>query len=158
MKTFTPIHETTVANSDLSHEKVKIFSKLTYQVWIMIKATTFFMRPMLSLEFTGALPSLVNDAYLRLHRASPIQHLLTPRLQTATKQWSWVVGFFPLNVQMAYLQTGTLFGVVENLAVDILLWLTFIDECIRGVMPLEWKIVPLKSGSVADYRWVTTQK
>lgn len=45
------------------------------------------------------------------------------------------------------LQVCPWFGVVENLAVDVLLVTTYMDSCMKEIFPTDKRIVPMKSAS-----------
>lgn len=53
-----------------------------------------------------------------------------------------------LFIRMGYLHIRTWYGIVENLAVDILLRTLFINRCIRRIFPTERQIVPCHSKPV----------
>lgn len=47
-----------------------------------------------------------------------------------------------MSYDMGYLQALVCFGIVKNLTVNISLRTTYTDKCIRGIFPMERKIVP----------------
>lgn len=48
----------------------------------------------------------------------------------------------PLFVRRGNLRVCNCYGVAENLAVDVLFGMSFVDRCIWGIYPSEQKIVP----------------
>lgn len=71
-----------------------------------------------------------------------------PKLRTATYENMQTERIVPTSLWTADRWVCNSFGVVENLAVELLLGTTFIDRWIRGIFPLDLKIVPWQSHPV----------
>lgn len=71
-----------------------------------------------------------------------------PRLRTATKAPILLDGTILLFVKIGELRVRVWFGIVKNLAVDILLGTSFIDRYIQGIFLSERKILPWHSQPV----------
>lgn len=69
----------------------------------------------------------------------------SPQLRTANCKVVSGEFILPLFVRMGDLCVYAWFGVIRNLAVDVVLGTSFIDSCIRGIFPSERKVVPRHS-------------
>lgn len=70
-------------------------------------------------------------------------------LCNASQELVPIEGIVPLSAPTGDLRVRSWFGVVESLAVNVLLGMSFIDRCIRGIFPSVPKIVRWHSRPVA---------
>lgn len=66
----------------------------------------------------------------------------TPKLQSASKELIALLGAILLIVHMKNVYVKFLFGIVENLTVDILLSTPFIDQNTQSIISVKRKMVP----------------
>lgn len=132
-----------------SYVIASFFRKPTYRVRISVGVTSQSMMTVASLFDTGAGPNLVNKSFIPRNWHRYVEPIEQPQLRTATREHVNVEGVIPMFVRIGDLRVRAWFGVVENLAVDILVGTSFIDRCIRGIFPTERKIVPWHSRPVS---------
>lgn len=101
---------------------------------------------------TGADTNFINEAYLRPHWKFCIRLLDLPKLRTETNEPIKVAGITLLILKLGTLQVGPWLDVVENLAVNILLGITYIDRCFKRIISMDRKIVPIHSAPIPIWR------
>lgn len=132
-----------------SHDVASFFTKPTYQACLAVYITSRAMFVVTSLLDTGAGPNLVNNAFLPREWQRKVVSTPSPSLRTATRETVKVEGIVRTFVQIGDLRVRAWSGVVENLAVDILLGTSFIDRFIISILAGERKVVPYHSCSVS---------
>lgn len=87
----------------------------------------------------GAGPSLVNEDFLPFALRKSMETIKSLLLGTANRKLLFVEGIMRLFVHMDDLRVHAWFGVVKILAVDVLLWTSFINFSIRENFPIRTK-------------------
>lgn len=77
-----------------------------------------------------------------------MKHLGALKLCTATKASIKAYGIIPVIVEMGTIKVCKWFGIINNLAVDILLTASYIDQCIEGIFHTDTKVVPIHSALI----------
>lgn len=72
-----------------------------------------------------------------------------PRLHTATNQAITIEDAIPLHICIGNIHVCVWFGIVENLAVDVLVETSFIKGSVRSIFLAEGKVVPRSLHAVA---------
>lgn len=99
------------------------------------------------IDDTNAVSNDINKTYLCPDCKFHINHLNAPKFRAAKKLIKMRKGILLIG-KMGPLQVRTWFGVVKSLAVDILFGTTHIECCIKGVIPMDRKIVPIYSPTI----------
>lgn len=100
------------------------------------------MHTLVSLFDTGASPISVKKDFLPLTWRKSTKTNKSTLLGTANCKVVSFEGIVSLFVCMGGLRMSAWFGVVKNLAVDVLLGTSFIDRRIWGIFLIEQKFVP----------------
>lgn len=90
---------------------------------------------------TSAGPNLMNEEHLKLHWKCCIRRLESLQSKDATNDAISLLGVTLLNVHMRVLQVWICFEIVQNRAMHFILWTTYIDKGIQGILLMEGKIV-----------------
>lgn len=104
---------------------------------------------MMCLLDMGASPNLVNNQLLQLRLKKCIRLIKSPPLRRMSGKMVIDEVYLLCFIRIGDLWVCTLFGIVENIAVDELLGQLFIDQCITRVFPAERQAVPLNTRKVA---------
>lgn len=104
--------------------------KATYCVRISVRISSNAVLTVASLLNTGARPNPVNKNFLQSAWRKSLKTIRSPPLRPANCEVGFVEVIVPLFVRMANLTVLAWFGVVQNLAVDVVLGTSFIDRCI----------------------------
>lgn len=70
-------------------------------------------------------------------------------MTTAAKQAVTVPGLISLHICIGDLHARAWFGIIEKIAVELLLKTSYVDQCICVIFPSGWKYVPIISRTVA---------
>lgn len=97
---------------------------------------------------TGKEWNEMTEAYQNLHFELCIKGLDSPKLCTPTKESIKLKGIILLIVKMGTIQAHTRFGNVKELFVDISLGTEYIDHAIKGVFPIDKKLLPIHSAPI----------
>lgn len=71
------------------------------------------------------------------------------RYRSASNNHIIVCGKMLLFVRLGYLPVRVRFGIVENLALPVLIGTSYIDQFIKDIFPMKRMILPVHSGAVA---------
>lgn len=121
---------------------VALLPKSTYIFTFELGVNTQQFGPQTCLLNTGAGLNLISKASQKRQIFTNIKKQKFSRLRTATKEPISLRGKILLFISMNELSVRVLFGIVENLAIEVLLRTSFIDRYIRGNFPSERKVVP----------------
>lgn len=102
-----------------------------------------------SLLGTGADSNLIKSSFLPRSWHAHVNPVRAPLLKNGTRQLVTVQGLFSLQICIGDLGARTWVSIIESLAVDSLVWKSFIDRCIHGFFPNEWKVVSVHSSLMA---------
>lgn len=94
-------------------------------------------------------PNLNNKDFLPQSWNKYIKSMKSLQLRMAICKAVNIEGIVPLPIRTSNLHLHAWFGTVEDLAVDVLLGMSFIERCVRGILPTERKIVSWHSSPVA---------
>lgn len=126
---------------DGSYDVVSFFRKATSCVRVSVGTSSNAVATVVSIVDTSAGPILVIEDFLPSAWRRLIKAIKSPPLRTANCEVVSVEALVPLLVPMDDLSSHPLFVVGENLTVSVLLETSFVDCCIRGVLPSERKMV-----------------
>lgn len=132
-----------------SYDLASFFCNATYRIQTSVSISSKSMLTVARLVLTGISPNLVNKNFLPLVWRKSVKTIRSPPLHTLNCEVVSVDGIVPLFVHLGDLRVCTWFGVVDNLAVNLLLGTSFIDPCIGEIFPTERKVVPRHSRPVA---------
>lgn len=124
---------------------VTFLPKSTYKIAIELGVNAQQLKPHTCLLDTGAGLIVVSKAFLKSEWLPCIMKQQFPRLRTATKKPISLDGIILLFIRIGDFSVREWFGIVGNLALDILLGTSFIYRHIRGVFSSERKVVPWNS-------------
>lgn len=145
--------ESTTVNHDAQFEislaRVISLTNATYKVRLGIGLTKTVLHLATCGVDTGERANLIYEDYLKPQRKCRRKRLKSPELIMATKERTKIQGAIPLVVQIIPLQVQIQIGIVQNLAANTLLVMTYIDSCIRGIFCMECKIVRYHLAPVA---------
>ena len=128
---------------------IALFQKRNYKIRISWGTKSNSLSPKTVVLDTGAGPNLVNRNDLPREWMKKIRLIRNVKLTSASRNAMNLVGVLPLFIRMGDLKVRVWFGVVENLAVPVLLGTSYIDRFVQGIFPQERKVVPNDSRPVA---------
>lgn len=127
---------------------VALLSKPSYKVRIQAGHCPNKLQPNTCLLDTGRGVNIINSRPIQGNCKQKIKNHLTPKFQTAIKEPLTFLETILLLVHIGTLRDEVWFGLVENLAVDILLGTHYIERYIRRIFPGERKGVPCHSDPI----------
>lgn len=140
----------------LSMDKtVTLFQKRNYKVCLTIGIQPSVMRPVIGILDTGAGPNLVAKDFLPSEWQQRIKPIRDPGLVAATKEAMVLQEMILLCVRLGDLEVRAWFGVVDRLAVRLLLGTSFIDRFVKAIFPQDKCLLPMQSKPVAIIDEVT---
>lgn len=93
----------------------------------------------------GACPSLIRLSFIPAQWRTKIRCRNLPRLRTAPWYATKVVEIIPLHICIGDLCPRIWFGVVNTLALNVLLGTTYINKLIEGIFLMRRWVVPIHS-------------
>ena len=131
---------------------IALFKKRNYKVVVRVGTSETDAKEVTAILDTGAGPNLASKELLERSWLPRIRPTTDPGLTAATRQRIHVDGKILLTVRLGDLTARVYFGIVERLAVPLLLGTSFIDRFIDGVFPRTRQVVPIHSRPVAIVR------
>lgn len=127
---------------DGPYDLTSFFRRATYRVQTSVVMSSNAMLTVESLFGTGPGPDLVNKDFLPPAWRESMESIKSATRRTVQRYVVSIEGTIPLFVHMGTLSVRASFGVVNNLALDVLLGTSFIARRPRRVFPSKQNIVP----------------
>ena len=130
-------------------EAIAMLSSRNYKLRMSWGINSKSLLPQTVILDTGAGPNLVDYGRLPEKWKKKIKKVKRVSMTSASKDKMNLVGVIPIVIRLGDLKVRVWFGVIEELAVPVLLGTSFADRFIQGIFPQERKVVPNDSGPVA---------
>lgn len=116
-------------------------SKRNYKVSMTISLMAKMMHNTNVMFDTVTALDLILEEFIEAKWLKAIQTNSRPALKNTTNRKVSVVGMISLHVVVGYSRARVVFGIVPNLAVQVRLENSFINRFVKGILPLERRIV-----------------
>lgn len=125
----------------IGNEEIVLFATANYKTYTTIGTSPLAMTPVTCIVDTGTGFILIEKSFLHPTWMSRIKRRRFLKMRSANLQSIRTEEVIILHISIGVLCIQVWFGVAADLAVDVLLDFSFIDQYIRGIFPPERTLV-----------------